>query len=397
MTGIRNMKQRSDSRRQAGGFAMLMVLMLLAMSVVLGLSYLMSTSVKSTCSANLLRAAQARYLAESGLQHALLVLRTDPTALESTSASRPAGPYYLDNTSNSYSFYAVQDADTPSVYYLTATATVDGARQQATMKVLRSSAARHPTTPGVLIDSGLTWLPSSVTINGPYHINGDLWNFGTISGNVSATGRIYDLSRGITQPGGGSPDQYADPIDLPDIDWRDYLDYTVNGVPCEAALLESRTFDRNNSLANGGAISTTNLARVVYLRPSYGNSCTLPDRLNFTGTLLIDGNLLLDGKNIELTAMDGFPALIVTGYVYVIDDSRVTINGLVYAGRGFRGSGNTRNSRTEITGGLVCLQTGYDFFLDGDHRLTYDAGRCEIYDLTRASSGARLDILETGR
>lgn len=131
-------KTKRGSHRGRRGFALIMVLIVVAVGVVLGLSYVSSASIKLVSSRNHLCAARARYLAESGLQHALHVLWENPSSLEGTSATHPLGTFQADASGDSYEFWAVQDPCEIGLYAVTACAAIGGVRQTASLKVFRS-------------------------------------------------------------------------------------------------------------------------------------------------------------------------------------------------------------------------------------------------------------------
>ena len=108
------------SRSRQTGVAMLLVLATIALASVLGLSYLSVTTVRFAGSANLLRVARSRYLAESGLQHAMHLLRTGSPELSAATVDSPLGPFHADGTNDSYVFYRQETA--PGEYLVTARA-----------------------------------------------------------------------------------------------------------------------------------------------------------------------------------------------------------------------------------------------------------------------------------
>ena len=380
------------SHRQPG-FAMILVLVLLATATIIGLTYATSSSIKMISSRNLLEAGRARYLAESGLHHALYVLRTDPDSLDNSQSS-PLGPYYADDSSDSYTFYAIKDADKPGVYTIVAEASCGKVKQRSTMIVLRGSDAKLEIPYGVMSGGGFLWCPSSVDIKGNAHFNGSFFNMGKIDGDVSATGSIWDAWRGIT----GDIKPNAPYQELPSIKWDGYQKYVVNGVTYSAAKLETNEFKKNDPLADGGSITATNMGGVVWLVPKTGSNVILPKNLKFKGTLIIDGNLIIDGKSIKLEAVEGFPAIVATGRIYVSNSGKAEIKGLVKASGGIVSLGYTPNAETDIQGGLISDARAYDSGLKGEHKLEYKANRCAVYDVTGASGVATsLEILDVGR
>jgi len=120
------------------GFAMLLVLLAVALGVILGVAYISSASIKLASSANLLKASRAKYLAESGLQHALYALWMNPKTFEGTSSANPLGPFYVDDNSDGYVFWAEPDASESGVYTVGARAQLAGVTQSASLTAYRS-------------------------------------------------------------------------------------------------------------------------------------------------------------------------------------------------------------------------------------------------------------------
>jgi len=361
------------------GFALLLVLIITAIAVVLGMSYLSVASINMQISKNYTALSKARYLAESGLEHGIYILRFWPQQFDNSTQS-PLGPYQLDNTSNYYNIWAIKDAHKQGQYVLSATGVVGNIRKTSSITVYRSSAPEVKINHGVFVKSGgIIWLPLSLTINADVHTNGSLFNMARINGNVSATGTIIDFLHrinGLTYPNSES-------VDCPDFKVQDYIHYRLNMVDYSASTYTRTTFGRNNPYANGNAITPTNPGGVVHLVPQHGHTVRLTNNLNFTGTLVINGNLVLDGRNITLTAVRGFPAIVATGTVKVTNSARhVTINGNVIANYGIAPSGRTTRSSTTINGLLISKYYGYKSTLRGTHTLNYEPERSVLYDLT---------------
>jgi hypothetical protein len=129
------------TRGRQPGIALVLVLMLVVVASVLGMSYLSVTTVSLTGSANLVRAGRARYLAESGLQHALYLLRTDSPLLAGHDEGNPLGPYYADSSDDSYVFYT--EPLEPLTYRVTARATSRGLTRTSRLTVRLFSTYRN--------------------------------------------------------------------------------------------------------------------------------------------------------------------------------------------------------------------------------------------------------------
>jgi len=161
----------ADTRRRSGGFALLMVLMLIATASVVGMSYIYGSQVKTASTNNLILASEARYLAESGLQHGLYALQT--RAVPFGSAAAPNGPYHAVAGDGGYVFY-ITTTSVPNDYRIVATGTGGGISQTVAMTVrLTSDYAKkmNELTPKYwwrLGDSGFTAVDEQGRANGTY-------------------------------------------------------------------------------------------------------------------------------------------------------------------------------------------------------------------------------------
>ena len=151
------------TKSRSGGFALLMVLMLIATASVVGIMYIYGAQVKTASTGNLMLASQARYLAESGLQHGLYALQTGAVPFASEAA--PNGPYHIEAGDGGYVFYITATAN-PNDYRIVATGETDGISQTVSMTVrltndfakeIKDLAPRHWWRLG---DAGLTAVDS---------------------------------------------------------------------------------------------------------------------------------------------------------------------------------------------------------------------------------------------
>jgi len=376
------------------GFSMLLVLILIAAASLLGLSYLAGASVRASCADNLLKVGRAQYLAESALDHAMYLLETNPEALEGTDRT-PLGPFSLDATDDFYTMQAVPNGDRPGTYTLLGHGTAGGVTQTVSALLLvvdPGVGGDNPVDNCVTLGAagGLTLMPQSVTINGDLHLNASLLNLAEINGNVRSAGNVLDWWRRIR----GEISEDVEPLDVPHLEAADLESYEAPGI-AGAAVQRDRVKDmkRDDPLAKGGAITEDNPAGVVVLTPKDPNKgVRLKDHLNFRGTLVIRGDAVIDGKDIDLTAVEGFPALVVEGHLTIRRSASMTVNGLVYTSGRVTGSGDTSRSRTTINGGLVTESDGFSLLLKGQHTLNYDRERCSIYAFEGGGEGG-LEIL----
>jgi cytoskeletal protein CcmA (bactofilin family) len=364
-------------RPRQAGFALLMVMLLVAMAVVAGLTYLSSASIKLASSNNLLHASRAKYLAESGLQHALYVLKEYPETFSAVPMGSPIGPYHADGTSDTYVFSVTQNPTLPRRYVVTAEATVGGVIQKSSAAVYRFDGPVTLLQQGVFVSGGSALLPPGLRITGDVHINGSLYNLARIDGDVSASGTITDPKARIT----GVAMSGAETKEVLGFKWDDYKKYHVFGMGNEAVIKTTSLLTADDPLANGGAITPGNVGGVVWLQSESGQGVTLGGNLNFQGTIITNENLILGGTNIVLTPVEGFPALVVNGKIITTHTARVSIQGLVIAANGIVPYDSGAVSQTDINGGLLCELRGYDADLSGQHTMNYVPERCQIYNV----------------
>ena len=385
MIPVRTIRQtcgwRGRTPAASRGFAMMLVMMLVAIGVVLGIAYLSSASLKVKVSQNFLSMSRARYLAESGLEHALYTLRFSPDSVEDT----VLGPYYADASSDYYYIYAQEipgETGIYRVYRVSATATVGGIVRTSSANVYRGRGDVLDLRHSLLVKGGLIWLPWGLTLNGDIHVNGSLFNMADVTGDASATDTLSDPWQRID----GNTTADAEKVEFPDIETEHYTKYTLDDIEYEAAKITGTDFTMNDPLANGGAVTEGNIGGVVELKlPRHPevDAITIHENLNFTGMLMIEGDLIIDGADITLTAVEGFPALVVTGKIYVTDAARnVTINGLVVVEEGIHSADWTPNASTTVNGAVISKTQGYDSGLFGSHTLNYDPEAAAVFDMT---------------
>ncbi len=107
------------------GFALIAVLVLLAAATLLGASYMNSASLKLHSSLNMAAVSRAKFMAESGIDHAWCLLLEAPELLTGTE-NAPHGPYYVDESDDSYTFWVDQTEADSGLYTFWATGRADG-------------------------------------------------------------------------------------------------------------------------------------------------------------------------------------------------------------------------------------------------------------------------------
>lgn len=359
-------------RRQSAGVALVLVLTVTAVAAVVGMSVLYSSSIQVAVGENLGRSARAKYLAESGIQHALYLLQTDLATLAKSSSASPMGPYYADGSDDAYTIYCETISD--GQYRLCAEATVGGGRQRAQVTVTREAAATA-TSPAPVAVANSVMLGAYLWVYGDFRTNGSLSNRAYVFGDATAVGSIVDPYARIT----GTKTPGASQATLPLYEWRDFLEYSLYTRTYEAAATELvKNFDKNHSLAQGRAITSSNPGGVVHLRPQDGVQVDVGD-LTMRGTLVIDGDLLLKGPTV-LEAVEGFPAIVASGKILVRNGAQVTIKGLVKSAGGLMPEVIPVYTNVTIEGGTVSSTGVIHPDVRGTNVVRYVKERQTVYD-----------------
>jgi Tfp pilus assembly protein PilX len=374
------------------GFALMLVLTVVAIATTMGLACVLTSTTRLVASRNLANASRARYLAESGLAHALQVLRANPSALDGSGAS-PIGPFAIDQTNDTYAFWGQADPSAPGRYYLWAQGTAGQIARSCSYTVFRNAGVQNSLYHALTIDGSAASLPGSLEVTGDIHNNGAfLLNLARVHGNVSSHGAVIDPFHLID----GDIVNGAEQIDSRDIAIEPYQAYALSGRSCFAVQVTGDSFDADSEYCNGQAVSPGNIGGVVWLQGDNGQDVRITDGVDFEGTVIVDGNLILEGRGILLTAVNGFPAVVTTGQLKIDPYSQATINGVVMARGGIGAqSAMATGSSTVVNGGIATDVLGYDPTVKGDHKLTYVSESCRLYDFGGGDSSAvTLTILD---
>jgi hypothetical protein len=349
--------------------------MLVGIAATLGLTYVASASVKLAAARNFTSASQARLAAESGLEHAKYILEKRPGDFD---GGVTLGPFVLEAGGYTYSIRAVSSPLTPGVYRVTSEGLAGGRRWQSVADISCPGTPRFSLVRAVQTGAN-TELPLSFGIEGNVHINGSLTNRSRIAGDATYTGSISGSLSAIT----GTYYKVARQ-DIPAINWQKYQHYTLSGQVYDCAQSWDAVYSASSPLNNGAAITGSNVGGVV--RMQSGTVVIGPD-VDFTGTLITNGTIIFDGANIRLRSVDGFPALVANGWVYLRNGANVTIDGVVAARSGIGPLGTTTNSRLVVRGAVVTESGAISATLTGSHSVTFDAGKARLYDIESSASG----------
>ncbi|MCE5276647.1 MAG: LamG-like jellyroll fold domain-containing protein [Planctomycetaceae bacterium] len=197
------MKNFSTYRRRRGGFALVMVLMLVAVAATMGMACLSASGIEMAGTENLRRAARSRYLAESGVFHALALLQRDPDA-PAAIGGHASTSYSADSTGDTYA-YTVSGGSSGR-YTLTASANSGGVCQAVGMTIKLSSSyltdliAKGPLTYWRLGEgSGATAGEVVRGANGTY-FNTGYGETGALAGDSNRCARFNGVSSYVKMP-----------------------------------------------------------------------------------------------------------------------------------------------------------------------------------------------------
>lgn len=371
----------------------MLVLVLVATAVILSSSYMSVAAVRTHVADNYRAMARAHYLAESGVQHAMYLLRADPNSLNTTH-----GPYYLDDAKDTYTITSTPVAGVTGRYQVTVSAVADaggtnanravGGSRQITQKTSARLVRRLSPTLGIrhgmMVGGGTVRPSSAVTINGDIHINGYLDNYSYIKGCVTTTAGLTDSFSRVTGPVDGS----AATKTMPAVSTGQFTGgYTISGQNYGTIFCNKRDIGNTNDLQDAfthapAGVCATNIGGVVFLNPDSGQTPQIHDNITYTGTLVVTGDLLIQGKNIHLTAVNGFPAIVCTGKLLIQNNATIVIDGLVVAQQGLAPyNSNSAGSSVQINGGLVSTSTGIPF-MGGTQTINYSQDKADVYNFS---------------
>jgi len=103
--------------RKQSGFALLLVLIFMAIGSIVAVTYVSTSTLRTTAGLNLTRFTRCRYLAEAGVANGAYMLRNDVSALLGSTLAVPFGPYTIDDENGTFSFWG-EATGTPDEYVL---------------------------------------------------------------------------------------------------------------------------------------------------------------------------------------------------------------------------------------------------------------------------------------
>lgn len=376
------------------GYILIFVLGVTTVVTALGISYVSSNGTVMQQATNRYTAVRAQYLAESGAELATHFVHYPPTSVAYNGVYSGASGIAIDST-----FDTVNIAVTPSTpanrYVINATSLVmnaAGTQRMASKGVTVESII--PPEPKWKIAEGLelrssATIPSGVTISGNIHCNGVLNGLGACTGAVSATGTALWLGSGPPT----SVQSLRPSITMPAASSSLYTTYKVNHTSYAAytgySKLEVGLPDAS-SLASAVNSNGLNPGRILVFE---AGNIRIKANVTFTGTLVVRGNLEIDGKGFVLQAVTNYPALVVTGDILTASDGVDTaITGAVICGGSLTDNGN-KNAAITINGALIANNVARSG-TGSQIRVNWSAANSTFWNMQKTASPEPYTVLE---
>lgn len=370
-------------------YILVFVLGVTTVVVALGLTYIQSNGTVMQQASNRQAAVRAQYVAESGIALAQHYIHYPPTTVAYNGVWAGGAGIAIDSTYDTVDI-TVTPTSPVNHYTLVATATVrNAAGTQALAKQTVTVDAIIPPEPKWKIaqaalmtgTSGTSVVSSGVILTGNVHSNGTLIGNGTCTGAVSATGTAL-------WTGGGPPSSVRSlqpAVSAPPVSTALYTTYKVNHTSYSAYTAYSKDDMGAPDVAplsaavNAGG---TNPGRIVLCKLG---DFKIKNGVNFTGTLLVCGDLILDDAS-SITAVANYPALVVTGNIRMNKDDAVwTINGPVICG-GEITDGGKKNCQFTVNG-TVIVKDGLNRSASGTTiRIVWDSARTTFWDFAKTAN-----------
>jgi hypothetical protein len=328
-----------NNKKTRPGVALLVVLFIVMAITILSLGFVSRSDVELACGQNMILRTELDYLAESGLEHARgLIL--NPQDVDSVSWTATA-QQLVAGSSKYYDLAVVRDDTDPTdrcnyiidcnSYWIQGPGSISRSNLRATLRLDPCIA--------LWIGSSTTVWPQ-VTINGDVYCTGDLTNNGIINGDAFATGTITGASiegkkETVTQA----------PVAWPNLVPTDFYQMYYIGSTQYSAEPNIPTMPYIPSPSNPAGI-----------RYCVGD-VIMPGGVTINGTLVVTGNLKIDGSN-TITSVKNFPALVVGGQLVMKDDSLLVINGLAQVEQQITEDPNTTYASISVNGGLFIANDG---------------------------------------
>ena len=366
------------------GIALVLVVIVMALATIMAYTMLSQASLQEQVAANETAAAQSDSLAESGVALAMYYLQK-PQNAPSVVASVGSTPAYwagsttarftnLPGSANINISYVGASGTTGMLYNITSTGSGVAAGGGNFTKTVSASALVNAqfqanqaitSNSNVVIGSGMSVSSggnSALSVKGTVSVS----NGGSLSGPVAASS-VSTSGSGVWNSRQSLPAPASSPV--PTIaNVRSYQSYTYQGTTYNAGSLLTWLLNL-----------ITNPLSILY---SAGNVTVNGKTL--TGMVYVPNGSLTISGNVTITAPAGYPAMVVGQQILMSPSSHLVVNGMVYAGQGFKTpSGVGTGTSVTINGGLMTDSGGnLSGAYAGTLGVTYNAANTSIPDFT---------------
>jgi len=374
------------------GFALLMVLSVVAFTSVMGIAMLWSSSLRANAVYAAADSAVAGYNAESAVNLTMFWLTNIDEAPAAFASAMTIGTtwqdpaYTLPSPAEGYvSLTVTRVAGSGSMYDITAVGSPATAGSSVTRTISTRVLLRlrpWTTTQAAIFNTSAT-VSTRVTLNGNVTLNGTVSVTGSGATKGAVTGTVTTANK-RPAPRGAEVLQYTDTY------WYD------NPADAEGARQYNVGLITNSlDLMLAPQFPATNPAGIFRYTGNANSTLSLSTGLNFKGTLIVPGRLSVSGNGITLTPKSGFPALIVGKDIYLNGLLRtMTVNGVVWCKDGVGSTLSATSSTLTVNGALILDNANFANPTSG-RRVTvnYDNSRLPLVELApswQAVEGIRL-------
>jgi Tfp pilus assembly protein PilV len=354
------MNQRLKKNR--GGIAMMLVVVLMASAAIMGFALLSSASLQAQAGKNATSAVCADGLAESATNLSLYYMMNPAKASSSLIGTNNGYTYFNPGTnvpsmnltngaSISNVVVSMVSAGTYNVDVTATSSSPSGSITRSTRTVV-SAPSRYITQYSMAANDSftlpLTFLTSSVT--GTVRCDG---------GYGGLTSVLTGILFGSASQASPTYPKEACPVyseinlckSLPTYTYN----YATNHTSYTAIHLTSGSLQQSNFTAPN---STTNPGAVYYI----DQDVTLKGTINLTGTLIVSSGhslTLNNSANVTITPKIGYPALIIANnLICAAAGQKLTVNGVCWIGGQWTGSGVLPGAIFTVKGSLMWGGTG---------------------------------------
>jgi Tfp pilus assembly protein PilX len=365
--------------REHRGFALLLVLIFMAVATVMAYAMLDNAAIQQQATAGQASASQAEALAESGIELAMYYLQHPTNAPSRVAATSSIPAYWSGGTSISFTgmsgtaTVAVAPSGTSGTLWTissTGSSSLEGITNTKTLTATAQVNGKYQAVAGLTTNVALN-IAAGVTING-----------GIVSIQPVTINVLAHVAGGLLAPLVTGP--YSGGLSSPP---------ASNPVPDVASIQSYLTYKYSGSTYNGVAVNVAGNNNVTVANPAgvftyTGGTVTLTGPMTVHGTLYVpNGGVNFKGNVTFATPTSGFPSIVCSGAISSSSlGSHLTTNGLVYAAGGIN-SGDLLSSVT-MNGGLLTASGGISSSFLGSVSINFNASVANILNLT--NNGAYL-------